>query len=257
MAEALIAAKMNADAAAPTANLFGAAPSASPAPYIATGQLGAIAGAAVSMTIVFFASQRRGMIDPLGLLLTGVALSTINGAVIMLLNYMVGPGGVRDNLAEWMMGYLHILDRDHIKIAAGITAAGVLILFISGRAADVAAFSDAEAQSMGVNLQRLRLILFAVASILAATAVVVTGPVAFVGLVSPHLARLLLGPSHRPLLIGSVLIGGTLLLLANTSSIALDKFFNVGRIPIGVFTAMIGGPVFLWMLRPHLGKVEQ
>lgn len=221
----------------------------------ADGHLGAIAGAALSMSIVLLASQKRGLIDPLGLLLTGVALSTINGAVIMLLNYLVGPGGMHNNLANWMMGRLNAnLTIQQIIIAALVVLLGIMILFAFARAADVASFSDAETISMGVNLKRLRLVLFICASVLAATAVVMTGPIAFIGLVSPHLARLLLGPSHRTLLLGAVLIGAVLMILANTASIASDKLLATGAIPLGVFTAMFGGPVFVWMLRPHMGK---
>jgi iron complex transport system permease protein len=224
---------------------------------------GALIGAAASMIIVFLASRRKGMIDPLGLLLTGVVLSTINGALIMLLNYAVGPGGIRDDLAQWMMGFLNDDSATiTVYITAAVTAAGLALLIILGRAMDVASFSDTEAQSLGVNLARLRTILFLTASILAAGAVVLAGPIAFVGLISPHLARILLGPGHRALLIGSAMIGAGLIVLADILSsligyVGITAFdFQIGKLPIGIFTAMIGGPAFLWMLRPQLGRSQ-
>ena len=223
--------------------------------------IGALLGAAASMVIVFLASRRKGMIDPLGLLLTGVVLSTINGAIIMLLNYAVGPGGIRNDLAQWMMGFLNQNSGlTTVWIVAGVTLTGLVVLIILGRAMDVASFSDTEAQSLGVNLARLRTILFITASVLAAAAVVLAGPIAFVGLISPHLARLLLGPGHRVLLIGAAIIGGCLIVAADILSsligfVSLSVFeFQVGNLPIGIFTAMIGGPAFLWMLRPQLGR---
>ena len=108
--------------------------------------------------------------------------------------------------------------------------------------ADASTLSDAEAVSMGVNLPRLRTTLFAVATLLAAGAVVLAGPIAFVGLISPHLARLLLGPSHRPLIVGSALIGGMLVLAADMVSSLLALKLGIGLMPIGVFTAILGGP---------------
>jgi len=90
--------------------------------------------------------------------------------------------------------------------------------------------------------------------VLAAAAVVLAGPVAFVGIIAPHTARLLVGPSHRNLLLASVLIGIALILAADSASVAFD--FGQGRVPIGVFTALIGGPVFVWMLRPSLGRLQ-
>lgn len=224
---------------------------------VGASHIGAVVGAALSMGIVFLASRRRGMIDPLGLLLTGVVLSTINGSLIMLFNYLVGPGGIRDNIAHWMMGYL---DEDvgytTLGLVAAVTAAGLAALLAAARSMDIATLSDAEAQSLGVHMARLRTLLFLVASVLAAGAVVLAGPVAFVGLICPHVVRLLLGPRHLPLLIGSALAGATLILIADIVSAGLYLTGRVGLLPIGIFTAMVGGPVFLWMLHPQLGRTN-
>ncbi len=216
---------------------------------------GAVAGALATMAIVYLAGRRRGLIDPLGLLLTGVVLMTINGALVMLLNYWVGPGGIKENVSQWMMGYLsQSLTLMEIGIIAAVSVAGLGVLLSMARSMDVASFSDAEAISMGVNLKRLRGVLFFVSSVLAAGAVVLAGPIAFIGLISPHIARLLLGPGHGTLLIASALIGATVLMLANSLSIASNLVLETGILPIGALAALLGGPVFLWMLRPYLGK---
>jgi iron complex transport system permease protein len=196
------------------------------------------------------------VIDPLGLLLTGVVLATICGALIMVLNYWVGPGLVKDDIGQWMMGYLNDANLTMVQIRAlGVfVLAGLAGLMFLSRAMDAASFSDAEAMSLGVNLKRLRLVLFIVCGLLAAGAVVLAGPIAFVGLICPHIARLLLGPSHRTLLVGSALIGATMLILANIVSIQVHRSFGTGIMPIGAFAALVGGPTFLWMLRPQLGK---
>lgn len=224
---------------------------------LGAGHIGAAIGASVAMAIVFLAGRKRGHIDPLGLLLVGVVLSTINGAILMLLLYLAGKGQVRDDLSRWMMGYLNEgVHSVTVAVVAVLVTLGVTILLAMSRAMDVATFSDAEARSMGVNLRRLRVVLFVTAGVLTSGAVVLGGPIAFVGLICPHIARLLVGASHRSLLIASAMLGASLILFSDVASALLDLWQNIGRVPIGIFTAMLGGPMFLWMLRPSLGRGE-
>ena len=219
--------------------------------------LGAVLGTVLTLAVVVVASRRRGVVDRLGLLLVGVVLSTINGAAIMLLNHLAGPGGIRDHLADWMMGLLPV--RGELTRADGVAAAVCVavfaVLFAQGRVMDVATLDDDEAAAIGVNVGRLKTLLLVSASVLTATAVLIAGPIAFVGLIAPHLARVLLGPSHRPLLAGAALLGAALLVAADTAS-AYYVYLGLpgGRVPVGIFTAVIGGPVFLWLLRPQLGR---
>ena len=222
---------------------------------MAGNQLGALIGASISMTIVYIAGRRDGIIDPLGLLLVGVVLSTINGALIVMLNYTVGSAGLRDDLARWMMGYINEgITMAQFNPVVIFTFASLAVLIWQGRAMDVATFSDSEAEAIGVNLPRLRKMLFGISSLLAAAAVALVGPVAFIGLICPHLARLLVGPSHRNLVIAAAIIGAMLMLSADMLSISLHWAFDWGRLPLGVFTAMLGGVVFLFMVRPQMGR---
>lgn len=222
---------------------------------IGPGFVGALAGAATSMLIVYLAGRRHGVIDPVGLLLTGVVLATINGGLLMLFNYAAGPGGLRDDLSRWMMGYINEgVGLWTVTTVATATLLGLALLLALASAMDIATLSAGEATSLGLNVPAMRTLLFGVASALAAGAVVLAGPVAFVGLICPHLARLLLGPRHATLLVGSALIGAALILLADTVSSLIAFRFGTGLIPIGVFTAILGGPAFLWMLRPQLGR---
>ena len=216
---------------------------------------GALCGAVMSLTIVYLASRRHGIIDPLGLLLVGVVLGTINGGIIMFLNFVPGSVGLRPEIAQWMMGHLNQgASLGMICVIGGITVAGFIVLLWYGSAMDVATFSDAEAESLGVHLGRLRFTLFIVSSVLAAAAVALAGPIAFVGLICPHMARLMLGPQHRPLLIGAALTGAMLMVLADMTSYGLNLIFRWGLMPLGIFTAILGGVCFLWILRPQLGR---
>ena len=221
-------------------------------------QTGAMVGAAASMLVVYVTSRRHGTIDPLGLLLTGVVLATINGAVIMVLQYFVGPGWIKEDLSRWMMGYIDEgLGTLPIVTVGTLVAVTTFVLWLFGRAMDVATTSETEAVSLGVNIRMLRVVLFVGASLLAGGSVALVGPVSFVGLICPHLARMLLGPGPRGLVIGSALLGATLVVAADTAAASLSLGARIGIMPIGIFTAMLGGPVFLWMLRPHLGRGEE
>ncbi len=223
--------------------------------HLGANHIGALVGAVVSLSIVYLIGQRQGVIDPLGLLLVGVILSSLNGAIMMLLNYLVGPAGMREDMARWMMGYLsEALPLSTVLWVGLITAVGVSFLWYRAPALDVATFPSDEAQSLGVNLKRLRLMLFLISGVLAAGAVVLAGPIAFVGLVCPHVARLFVGPVHRGVVPAAALCGAILIVGSDLLSTTIDMWFGRGRLPIGIFTALIGGISFLWLLRPHLGR---
>jgi iron complex transport system permease protein len=219
-------------------------------------QTAAIAGALATMAVVYALAQRRGRVDPIGLILVGVIVNALNGAAIMFINYL-NPHGLRGDMVRWMMGHLDDnVARSVVLGVGGVTLLGWAVAAAMGRAMDVATFSDSEAMSMGVNLPRLRLVLFAVAGILTAGSVVLAGPVGFVGLICPHLVRLLIGPAHRGVVIGAGLAGALVIVSADTLIKIVGGYANIGLMPIGVLTAIVGGPVFLVLLRGQLGRVD-
>ncbi|MCE9590816.1 MAG: iron ABC transporter permease [Planctomycetes bacterium] len=220
----------------------------------ASQQTSALIGAGASMLIVFLAARRRGTIDPLGLLLVGVVLSAMNGAIILVLQYFADAYQTT-TVSRWMMGWINEGTTPEAMWFVGLLlAAGLAIAVGISRAMDVATFSDAEAQSLGVNLRLLRVLMLGVSAVLAAASVVLTGPVSFVGLIAPHFARLIMGPAHRPVVLASAMIGAMLILLADIAATLIAYRFPIGLMPIGVFTALLGGAIFLWMLRPQLGR---
>ena len=216
---------------------------------------GSLAGAGATMLIVYLASRRRGGIDPLGLLLTGVVLSTINGALIMLAVHL-RPGLLRVEVSEWMMGYLDAGTELSWRwaLAAAATLSGLIWMVWRSQSIDVAVLSEPEAVALGINVDGLRRELFVVSSVLASAAVVLAGPVAFVGLICPHLSRLIFGSRHRSLVVASAMLGGTLVVCADLVGALCALIFGVGVVPLGIFTAFVGGLSFLWMLRRHGGR---
>lgn len=214
----------------------------------------ALGGAVFTMLAVYLLAQRRGRIDPVGLLLVGVIVNAINAAAIMFINYL-NPAHVRSDMMRWMMGYLDDnVSLRMIQIIAVVTVAGAAIAFMLGRAMDVATFGDSEAHALGLRMGRLRLLLFVTAGVLTAGAVMLAGPIGFVGLISPHIVRLLAGPGHRTVILGAAIVGGVIVVGADAAIKYVDTLANIGMMPIGVLTAIIGGPVFLILLRSQLGR---
>lgn len=207
----------------------------------------ALVGALGVLSVVYGLGRRRGLLDPLSLVLVGVVVSAICGALMMFLQRL-SPEGLRSDILVWMMGRIpQSVPGMQLLLVTGLALLGVMMATGMGRAMDAAALSDDEARSIGLSLGPLRLGMFALAGSLAAAAVTVAGPIAFVGLIAPHAARLLVGPRHATLVPASALVGAALMIAADSASQALE--FGAGRMPVGIFTALIGGPVFIWLLK--------
>ena len=212
----------------------------------------AVVGASAALAIVYMLGQRRGVLDPVSLVLVGVIVSTICGAGIMFFQHLV-PTGLRGQFTLWLMGNINEgISRTTLVIAASFTVLGSIVGVAMGRAMDAATLGDDEARSIGLSIGRLRFGMFALTGAIAAVTVAIAGPIAFVGLIAPHAARLLLGPRHGVLVVGAALTGVLLVVGSDVARQALD--FGGGRMPIGVFTAIIGGPAFIWLLLSGKGQ---
>lgn len=205
----------------------------------------ALAGAMGVLFFVWFLSQRRGLIDPVTMILVGVIVSVILGAATMLVASLMPDRGFA--VSRWIMGTLR---EDVAPTTVLIASACVLVVLAwscwKADSFDIMALGEDEAKSIGVTVGAVRAGQFVGSGVLAAISIVLAGPIGFVGLVCPHLVRLLAGPAHRTLVIGSALSGVVLVVGADTLVRALPT--SSGRIPIGVVTALIGGPMFLVML---------
>ncbi len=228
-------------------------------------QAASFVGAAVSVVVVFGVAGRRGRLDPVTLLLTGVIVNALNASLFLLINALIkdppgagGPisfivGGIRTNLTS------------HQMIAAAVIVAGgwILLWSLSGQLA-AAALGDAEIESLGISIQRLRWIALGIASLITAAAVAVSGPIGFVGLVCPHLARRFVGPDPRRLLPVATALGAALLALADAATRYLAGPSRAATVlPVGVLTGLLGGPFFLFLLlqgrrsrAPHAGGLS-
>lgn len=214
--------------------------------------LPSLAGALAVLGTVYGLSQRRGWLDPVSLVLIGVIVSAICGALIMLLQHLV-PTGLHGELTRWMMGRIPESTAPvTLAAAGGLSVAGLVVAAVMGRSMDAATLGDDEARSVGLSLGPLRVWMFVLAGALTAGSVALCGPIAFVGLIAPHAARLVLGPRHTILVVGAALAGIILVVGADVGRQATQ--LGGGRMPIGVFTALIGGPSFIWLLRTGRGQ---
>ncbi len=203
---------------------------------------GAFAGALLAMVLVFGLAHGDGSWTQTRLLLTGVIVAAGCGAVLTLLLALAPEASLRGMLF-WLMGDLSQAPAPWAALVLLILALLALLPF--ARDLNLLTRGELTARSLGVPVERLRLFIYVLASLLTAVAVNLAGAVGFVGLVVPHLVRLALGNDQRLLLPASLLAGGTLLLLADTLARTLVA---PQQLPVGVLTALIGVPAFLWLL---------
>jgi iron complex transport system permease protein len=209
-------------------------------------------GALLAISIVWMLSRRLGGFDPVGLVLCGVVTSATFGAGIMLLQHLV-PSGVRGDLVGWMMGRIPELAPTWLLTVGGVAVSAASVA--AWRAApllDASSLGDDEARSIGVPLDAMRWWLLMAGGALAAIAVVLVGPIAFVGLLAPHAGRRLAGAGHRGVVLATAIAGATMLVLADAIRQVID--LGGGRLPVGVLTALVGGPAFLGLLLRGRGR---
>ncbi|MCR5813386.1 MAG: iron ABC transporter permease [Desulfovibrio sp.] len=187
----------------------------------------------------------RGRMDRSTVILAGIAMSTFLGALLALIKALNEESIV--SIVFWIMGSFQGRTWDDLPLLLTPLCLGLLILSVSWRALDMFFLGDMEARQAGLNVQRARLLVLVAASLMTAGCVAVAGIIGFVGLVVPHILRLLFGPAHAPLLCGAVFGGGILLVLADLFARTLLP--EGQEIPVGVVTALIGGPFFAWLLK--------
>lgn len=208
-------------------------------------------GALVTLGFVYALSQRRGFIEPVTLILVGVVVGILCGSAGAFLRQLLPDGGFA--VTRLLVGRLSDdLTPGLVWGVLVVTALGAAAGAWLGPAMDAMAMSDDEARSVGVRVGTVRGVLFALSGVLTAGSVVLVGPIGFVGLVVPHAVRLVSGPGHRALVVGSALAGGAAVVLADAGVRLMPV--RMGAIPIGVVTSLVGGPIFLWMLASALRR---
>ncbi len=211
----------------------------------------AFAGALGTVWLVWGIGRVTGKSHVTGLLLAGVVVNAFFSAVIMFLTSVAKSQQVYATIF-WLMGNMTEEDFLVLWLGAGCVAAGMLTLFYISPQLNAISFGEDDARTMGVNTARTRTIAFAVAALITAVAVSLSGLIGFVGLVVPHAVRLVFGPDHRQLLPLSAIVGAIFLVAADTLARIIVA---PAQLPVGVVTAIVGGPFFLVLLVKYTHKV--
>lgn len=202
-------------------------------------------GGLATVLLVYVSARSDGRTEVVTLVLSGVALNAITGAVIGLAQYFSTDPQLR-NITFWLLGSQAQATWSKVAAIAPLAVCGVIAAGRCARSLDLLALGEQPAQHLGVNVERLRRTTMFIVSVLTAAAVAVSGIIAFVGLVIPHLVRMVIGPGHRGLLPASALAGAIIIvfgdLMARTAAAPAE-------IPLGVLTALVGSPVFFILLR--------
>ena len=207
-------------------------------------QWAAFAGAALAVAAVYGLARVGGSTPLTTLLLAGVAVGTLAQALNSLVMYWSGQQLL--TIYGWLLGGLTLASWPRVGLLAIFVALGALALAPSTRALNAFQLGEEGAQALGVEVERVKLLLVIVATALTAAAVSVSGLIGFVGLIMPHIARLLWGPDYRSLLPFSALIGALFLILVDGLA---RTVIAPGELPVGVITALCGAPFFLYLLR--------
>ena len=205
----------------------------------------AFAGGMVTTLIVYAMSRSGPRTEVVTLVLTGVAVNATAGALLGLLMFLTDDDGVRA-IAFWQLGSLAQATWAAVAVAGPCALAGLAVAGALARKLDLLALGERPARHLGVDTERLRLTAIVATALLTASAVAFTGIISFVGLVVPHLIRMVAGPGHRLLIPASALGGAVVVVLGD---LIARTVIDYQELPLGVLTAVVGGPAFFWLLR--------
>lgn len=180
----------------------------------------------------------------LTLILAGMIIGAVFTAMLSILKYIADPDTALPSIVYWLMGGLSSIELEDLTTISIISLTGLCILSISGWKLDMLSFGDDEAKTMGIKVEQVRSITIIIATLMTAAAVSISGIIGWVGLLIPHIARMLTGPKNATLLPASFLIGGIFLLIVDDFS----RTISTMEIPLGITTSLIGAPFFIYIL---------
>ncbi len=204
----------------------------------------AFAGGLAATLLVYFVSRANGRTEVVTLLLTGIAINAFAGAGLALMLFLANAAS-REQLIFWQLGSLNGSRWNESGIVLVIAVLGTGTALLLGHRYDLLALGERSARHLGVDVEALRISSIVLVALLTGAAVAFVGIIAFVGLIVPHLIRIAIGPSHRPLILASAVGGGALMLFADLGARTMVPGADL---PIGMLTSLIGGPFFFFLL---------
>lgn len=208
--------------------------------------ISAFIGAAATIIIVYTISRVKGRINITQLLLSGVAIAMIMDAITNIITLSAPNALGLHNATFWMSGSLAGAKWGYLQLPLIVIVVCMTVLMIQHRALNALLLGDEAAGTLGFNVSRLQKLLVLIASLLAGVTIAVSGSIGFIGLMVPHMTRLLIGSDHKRVLIVSALLGGIIVVWTD---VAARMVIAPQELPIGLLTALVGGPFFIWLLK--------
>jgi len=203
-----------------------------------------IAGSLLTILLIYLIARRRFGLTPVSLILTGVTIGLVFSSLILFVHYLADFTETY-RMIRWLMGGLQISGWKYVTTFLPFVISAMIFFYTQANAINIMSAGQDLAMSKGVDVFKLQKRSFFGGSVLIGVLVAFAGPIGFVGLIIPHLMRLITGPDHKHLLVAAPLFGGGFLVWCDTAARTL---ISPAELPVGVITAMIGGPFFIWLL---------
>jgi iron complex transport system permease protein len=203
-----------------------------------------VGGSVLTILIIYLIAKSRAGLSPITLILTGVTISLLFSSLILFVHYLADFTETY-RMIRWLMGGLQITSWSYSITLLPIVFLIFAYLFRKAIALNIISSGDEMALSKGVDVYRLQKGVFLMSSVLVGIIVAFAGPIGFIGLIIPHLVRLIVGADHRKLLVAAPIFGGTFLIWCDTFARII---ISPAELPVGIITAMLGGPFFIWLL---------
>ena len=208
-------------------------------------QLSTVIFAFVAVAVAISIARIYGMSSIIMLVLGGVISGALFTSLLSIVKYAADPNNQLPAIVYWLMGSLSSVSLKTVAITAIPAACGIIALILHGRQLNAMSMGDEEAMSLGINVRRVRYVVIFFATLISALTVMVGGMIGWVGLIIPHICRMIVGPDNRVLLPAAALIGASYLVLADD----LSRLIFLFEIPIGIITSLIGIPFFILVLK--------
>jgi iron complex transport system permease protein len=205
----------------------------------------AFTGGLLTTLLVYTLARSGGRTEVVTLVLTGIAVNAFAFGVIAFLTYVADPQA-REQIVFWQLGSLNGATGSAVAAVVPLAVAGLVMAALVAGRLDLLALGEGPARHLGVHVERLRLVVVVAVALLVGAGVAFAGIVGFVGLVVPHVIRMIAGPAHR-LLVAASAVGGALVLVS--ADLLARTAVENAELPLGMLTSLVGGPFFFWLLR--------
>ena len=209
----------------------------------------AFVGAIITVFIVYSLSKSSGGVSMLTLLLVGIAITSLFSAVVTFIRLL--SSDLAFSIMYWLLGSLNLTTWNYVYLALPFTVVGFFITYYFARDLNAITLGEEQATHLGVETETVKKILLVCVSLMTAAAVSISGVIGFIGLLVPHIVRLKVGSDYRILLPASALTGAVVLIACDTVSRTL---LSPAELPVGIITALIGGPFFIYLLTTKKGR---